>query len=506
MGIIQKVNDNNWYQNFDTDAGKFVGEPIRPYSAEIEIVNTEKNNFIEEESIIAKGVTSIDQVSHQLILSEDGRTIDLDEKHFEIVDENGRIEFDADGEKIISIAKDQLTYGNFIKTYRESSSKAMLLLLALQSNATPLKRGGLDIAYMADILLDHMLVKFSEEATVVWEAIAAVQSSKPEDNYFRITADDLKAYTNYKSDEALYHAFKKGAEELKRINLEFDVPDPERDGHNIMVHWNEGAEWVGNNRKTGEKAHFDVYTNDFFRVLMSSSGILHGAHWNRKISRNLKNYARSLYMFCARNKGFTKYKGAIPGIRELTVAEVRYEFKFGDNIETKAITRHLSSAQEKINSLPDSEFTVNIKRIPEKGRIEGYRFEIKENRFIEAEAVEVIEETKTIDAELHNNIKMLFNMNGISFNDDEVERITACAVRNKKNASDLMEVVLAFSKRLNDTSRDKIEDNVSYICRMIMDGATVTPTKKEKQKNNGFNNFKQREYDYDAIEKKLFGH
>ena len=196
MGIIQKVNSDGYYQNFDTEKNIFIGNPIRPYFDIEEVESLKKKNNEEETSLIAKGVSTVNQVEHQTIITEDGRTIDLDQKHFKIIDENGRIEFDADGEVLISIAKDQLTYGNFIKTYRESSKQAMLLLLALQSNAAPLKRGGIDIAYMTDILVDHMIVQFSEEANTIWEALSAMQSSRPEDSAFRITPDDLRPYTN----------------------------------------------------------------------------------------------------------------------------------------------------------------------------------------------------------------------------------------------------------------------------------------------------------------------
>lgn len=382
-----------------------------------------------ENSIIVQNVSSVDQIAHQTIITEDGRTIDLDKKYFDIIDEDGHIVFDADGEVLVSIAKEQLTYRNFIKTYRESSKEAMLLLLALQSNAAPLKRGGIDIAYMTDILMDHMIVRFSEEANTVWEALSALQSSRPEDSDFTITADDLKPYTNYKSNEALYNAFKKGCEELKKTNLEFDIPDPDRDGHNIMIHWNDGAEWVGNNKQTGEKAHFDVYTNDFYRVLMSSSGILHGTHWNRKITRYLKGYARSLYLFCARNKGYTKYKGAIAGRKEMSLEETKYELKLDSNTEARGVWRRLKEAQEKINTLPGSEFSVSITRLPEKGKIEGFRFSISENKVIDANAKD-IEEKKIDNTGIKTKPKKTNNFNNFPQNTYDFDALEKLLVEN----------------------------------------------------------------------------
>ncbi len=507
MGIIQKVNQDGWYQEYDTEKDAFIGNPLRPYKdTDIEIVKQEPMDTESENSQIAKEVTFVDQIQHQLVLSEDGRTIDLEKKHFNIIDENGRIEFDADGEIIVSVAKDQLTYENFITTYQESSKQAMLLLLALQSNAAPLKRGGFDIAYMTDILVDHMVIQFSEEANAVWEALSAIQSSRPEDKKIRLTTDDLKPYTAYKSDEALYHAFKKGCEELKKTNLEFDIPDPDHDGHNIMIHWNNGAEWIGNNRKTGEKAHFDVYTNDFYRVLMSSSGIIHGAHWNRRISRGLKGYARALYMFCARNKSYTKYKGAIPGVKELTIEEIKYEFKMPVTIEIKEISRHLKNAQKKINDLPESEFSVNVKRIPEKGRIEGFRFEIKENRFIETVATEIEEiPEKSVISEnpLVGQVGTALSLSGIVFTEKEIESIANCLMRNNKDVITLMAALPVFKSRIENTLLDSIEDKVAYLCTLLQNDAAQKAQKPAKKETNSFTNFPQRNYDMEELEKKI---
>lgn len=457
-----------------------------------------------EKSQIADSVSFADQVQNQMIITEDGRAIDLEKKHFNVIDENGRVSLDADGEIIASIAKEGLTYRNFITTYRESSKKAMLLLLALQSNSAPLKRGGIDIAYMTDLLLDHMIVEFSEEATTIWDALSAMQSSRPEDNAFTLTADDLRPYTNYKSDEALYNAFKKGCNELKRTNLEFDVPDPERDGHNIMIHWNDGAEWYGNNKKTGEKAHFDVYTNDFYRVLMSSSGILHGAHWNRKIARSLKGYARTLYVFCARNKRYTKYKGATPGRREMTLEETRYELKIDKNTMARGIWRRLQEAQEKINNLPDSEFIVSISKIPERGKIEGFRFEIKESRYIDSTAQEV--ETipsngNSLLAEdsLFDEIKALATISKLGFSDKQISEITKAAKEHGKDGQYMMKILADYKTAVdNRTTSGRVSNPVKYIEKMIMNDSQSSNKGK-----NTFNNFPQNDIDFTELESRL---
>ncbi len=521
MGIVQKVNPQGYYQEFNTDTGEFVGDFLRPYKLnedEIEVIENSNQHVPDRlDSKIAQEVSFADQVPHQTIVTEDGRFIVLEEKHFKIIDEDGRIEFDEDGHTLMSIAKEQLTGETFIRTYKKSSKQAMLLLLALQSNATPLKRGGIDIAYMTDILIDHMIVKFSEPGQMLWEALGAMQSSKPEDDKIVVYIDDVEPYSDYASYEALSHAFSDGYEELKRTPLEFDIPDPDRDGHNLAIPWNDGMEWFGKNNKTGERAHFVVYTNDFYRVLQSSSGILHGAHWNRRISRGLKGYARNLYIFCARNKNYTKYKGAIPGVKELTVAETRYELKIASVTAPAEINRKLTKAADRINKLPDSEFTVSVQKVPESGKIQGFIFMIKENRFldvdnyidVDAKEIDTPAVIEQIDESLIIQIKTLFQISGINFMDDEIKRIANAATRYKKDSNYLMQIIPAFNERLNDANLDPIEDKVGYFCRMIEHGIGLAAGPKQDKKNkdtNKFNNFSQRNYDMDELARKLIGH
>lgn len=458
--------------------------------------DTFSKNIHEEKSTIAQSITSSDQVPHQTVITEDGRSIDLDQKHF-TVGAQGKNVFDEDGKTIAELAKKKFTYVDFIKKADESAQEALVMLLALQSNAAPLKKGGVDIAYMADIFFEHMILNFSEEATAVWEALAALQSSRPEDEVLSITPEDIRPYTNYKSNDALYHAFKKGCLEVDNFNLCWNIIDPDVDGHLGSIIWKKGSEWVGRNVKTGDSAHYNLLPSDFYRALMASSGILHGAHWNRRIARTLKGYARDLYLFCARNKEFTKYNGARKGQKELTVEETKYELQISANTAAREIWRRLQEAEKKVNELAETEFNVSISRVPAKGKIEGFIFNIKETRTVDSTAKEVVEPMAIEDKELFNEIKMLFSISKIEMSENQLIEIANSAKANNKNGQEMMQIISNFQKRIGDGSKERIHSYVDYIKQMIANDTSTTVSK------NSFNNINQNIVDFDELEAQL---
>ena len=99
-------------------------------------------------------------------------------------------------------------------------------------------------------------------------------------------------------------------------------------------------------------------------------------------------------------------------------------------------------------------------------------------------------------------------MSGVAFKDNEIERISNCLERNKKDVMALMTVLPLFKSRVENKNLDPIEDYTAYICSLIQGDTNPKPTNQsgKKKSNNSFNNFSQRDYDMDELEKKLIGH
>ena len=70
----------------------------------------------------------------------------------------------------------------------------------------------------------------------------------------------------------------------------------------------------------------------------------------------------------------------------------------------------------------------------------------------------------------------------------------------------MMQVITVFKQRIENKSLEPVDDKIGYICRMIEKGATAKISSNDKKTKNNFNNFSQREYDMDELEKKLIGH
>ena len=136
--------------------------------------------------------------------------------------------------------------------------------------------------------------------------------------------------------------------------------------------------------------------------------------------------------------------------------------------------------------------------------VEGNGFEnLNEALTLKNIAIEQIDENLIIQ------IKTLFQISGIDFMDDEIKRIANAATRYKKDSNYLMQIIPAFNERLNNTNLDPIEDKVGYFCRMIEHGIGSSAGPKQNKKNkdtNKFNNFSQRNYDMDELERKLIGY
>ena len=68
----------------------------------------------------------------------------------------------------------------------------------------------------------------------------------------------------------------------------------------------------------------------------------------------------------------------------------------------------------------------------------------------------------------------------------------------------MMQLILAFRKRLDNKRYEPVEDQVGYLCKMIELGThtDVTESKRETSRNS-FGRFKQNEYDFDELESKL---
>ncbi len=461
------------------------------------LYDVKSQQFIDEEPL----ASSMGQIEHQTSLSVTGKIIDQDENiPVEIDSETGMAVIGEDEAKIKAFIKEAISIDNFIETFNDNSHETLLKLLALQDNKHPLKKGGVGIAYRTDALIMHCKMELSAEENVVFDAILGTMSSFPENKSYRIAPTDFVKFSKYDNVQTLYRTFRSGTKKLKDRNLVFDELGP--DGKDdIEVPWFNVLRY--HNATKDENAFIEFAPSDFFKDLALCSQIVHGAYGALEVTTQLRGkYTIALYWFLENKKNYKTYPSAVPGIFEMSMEELKHQFSIPQSYgKTDMERRVLEPAKVSINNVGECDFTFDYESLKANGSVAGYRFIIKNKNYIDVKP----EDVKVIDVDpFEEQIKMLIGMTGLTFDDNEISSIYKCAKRNNRDAAFMMQVISAFKSRLDNSELESIDDNVAYLCAMVENGtsAKINANKTEK-KTNQFNNFSQREMNFDELEQKM---
>lgn len=453
--------------------------------------------------------SKLGQTEHQLSHTNMGNIVDRDEVKADVVDETGLAIQSEDEEKIKQYIKNAISIDSLVETFNDNSHETLLKLLALQDNKNPLKKGGIGIAYRTDALIMHCKMEFSAEENVVFDAILGTLSTFPDNKTYRIEPSAFTKFAKYKSENTLYDTFKSGSEKLLKRHLIFENLGPEGND-DIVVPWFDILRYHKKDKNNGA-AYIEFKPSDFFKVLALSSGLVHGAFGSLEVTTQLQGkYTIALYWFLESKKRYREYPTATPGYFEISIEEFRHQFSIPKSYVYSMIeSRVLQPAYNSINSIEQCDFTFEYETVKEGKKVLGYKFNVQEKRYIEGTATEIVEiEEKPNDNAFSERVSTILLVSGINFDSDEIDRISNCLERNNKDVMDLMAVLPLFKSRVENKNLEPIEDKTAYICSLIQGDTTPKPTKQagKGKSNNNFNNFSQRDYDMDELEKKLIGH
>ena len=447
--------------------------------------------------------SQLGQMEHQLSTTNKGRIIDRDQRLVEEVDEKGEIIVNEDEAKIKEFIKEAISVDSLVDTFNENSHETLLRLLALQDNKHPLKKGGVGIAYRTDALIMHCKMEFTSEENVVFDAILGTISSFPELKSYKIEPNAFLKFSKYQSEKTIYDVFRKGTNKLINRHLVFEGLGPDGDD-DLVVPWFNVLRY--HKKKKESMAYIEFQPSDFFKDLALCSGLIHGAFGSLEVTTQLSGkYTIALYWYLENMKNYREYPGATPGVFDLTIEELKHQFSIPESyIKGEIERRVLNPAHESINSVTECDFTFDFEAKYVDKKHVGYTFKVTNKKYIDTTATEILElEENEVDS-LQQQIGQTANLLGLSFNNDELKRITNCARRENKDIAYLMQVLVTFNTRVANQELDAIEDRVGYICAMIAQGVNPKPQKaQEKKYNNKFNNFSQRDYDMDELEKAL---
>ncbi len=476
---IQRLDENGNYREIDPKTGRFLDDEY-PLTS------------------------NMGQVEHQYVTTNKFNFTDPDYVKAEVVEETGVAVVNDDETKIKEFIKSAISVDSLVATFNENSHETLLKLLALQDNKHPLKKGGIGVAYRTDALIMHCKMEFTADENIVFDAILGTMSSLPEDTVYRIEPSNFLKYSKFENENYLYDVFRRGADKLKERHLRFDELGPDGDD-DIIVPWFDILRYHKKSKKN-EVAYIEFRPSDFFKDLALCSQLVHGAYGSLEVTTQLRGkYTIALYWFLENKKRYKEYPSATPGQFEISVDEFKHQFSIPQGYCKADIERRvLSPAYESINSVPECDFAFEYEDLYVSKRHVGYRFKINSKKYIEAKAVEVIEEADVDPFE--EQIKTFLSLTGVDFKNNQINQIYKQAKEYNRDASFIMQAAGVLKTRIDNKIMGNIDNPFAYMMTLIKTGTLADPAKIEREysdSRNGFNNFDQRNYDMDELEMQL---
>ena len=231
---------------------------------------------------------------------------------------------------------------------------------------------------------------------------------------------------------------------------------------------------------------------------------MHGAHYPVGISAQISSkYARQLFYYLADMKNYKEYPTATPGIFTLSLEEFQYIMQYPDSYRPTDVRRFvLDISVEEINRIDGIDFVFQYEFVKtgkpgSKKKITHIKFII--SKVIDGKNSEPIEiEAKPITEE---DMAPLQVLKGIGLSEQECQDVL---IKYKKNQRDLIFLTQAITSvvTMND-----IKSKCAVLCHIMDNGLNPNMTMEKNQKRNmqtkknNFQNYEQRDYDYDLLEK-----
>ena len=444
---------------------------------------------------------TLGQFEHQTVHTVSGGVVDLDEIQSDVVDSNGLAVISEDEAQLKEYIKKAISIDSLVETFNDNAHMTLLKLLALQDNKHPLKKGGVGIAYRTDALIMHCKMEFTADENIVFDAILGTMSSFPENKVYKIEPSSFLGHSRYADDKYLYSVFRKGTKKLKERHLVFEDLGPDGEDEIVVPWFNILRYHNGKGNSKDSSAYIEFVPSDFFKDLALCSQLVHGAYGALEVTTQLQGkYTIALYWFLENKKNYKEFPNATPGVFRISIEDMKHQFSIPESYNVGDIKRRvLEPAKNSINAVEECDFTFDYELQKVNGVSAGYLFTVKAKQYITTNESKLIEEKA--NEELFQQLKLFLKASYIEFDDEEIKRVCKQVERLNRDAMFMMQIILQFKKRLDDTTKEPIEDKVGYLCKMIEQGSKSS--QRQRAVNNPFNNFQQNELDLDSLEDML---
>lgn len=401
----------------------------------------------------------------------------------------------------------------FVENFDDNVNKAYNYVRSLQKNKLPLKRGGEDVVYRAEALIIANKQTYNIHEDKLFDLLLTTVGSDPDAEVYQLTIADMRKNLPDYDTNYLYEIFEKGQEGLKNKPLLFKTNNKNNDVLSVAVPWFDVFVYLKRGRDSVDTNTLTFKPNIFFRLLASSSGITHGAHYRLSVSsRFSQRYVKNLFVLLEDKKRYIAFPGAQMGQFQMTIEEMKEILNIPASYKANDIKRRVIEVLKNEMSMIDNidiyfdyapVYFTGVKRAG-KSKIVGFKFTVmrivNQAQRIDAKNDNLNEQIEDKKEENNANVPASFieMFIGIGLNKDDAKRVAKKAKENNRDVVFLAQAISAISNKPN------IKSKTAALCDM-MDNGIWTEDKKntEKKKTNGFNNFSQRTYDMEELEKKL---
>ena len=403
----------------------------------------------------------------------------------------------------------------FIGDFDDQVDKAYEYIISLQSNENPLKKGDLDITFKPETLILANKQTYTAQEDCLFDLLLALVATKPDEKVYQITASEAINFFPYYSPKYVYEILEKGHKGLIGKPIKLKIKNENNPHYYFNV---SGVDKLLYQKKGIDNVDVNTLTfvpTKFFRLLAISSGIMHGAHYRISVSSGITSgYVKSLFVLLESKKLYRAYPGASVGEFIVYIDELKDYLNIPESYKTNDLRRCIiDKLKNEITKIPycDIDFTYEPVYETIKGtrrtKCVGFRFKVTqiiESKILTAskDAIEDKQELKEDNPE-NNNEDVLKSaivgiLKGAGFDDDDIKKII------KKNNEYKRDIVFITQAIMRIEKGSNIKSRVAAMLNMLENG--IWEKEKDIPKKNAanqFNNFNQRTYDFDELEKKL---
>lgn len=441
------------------------------------------------------------------ILNEDGTPVNLDEYEQLGFPDEEFLEPDSVEKDILDLIRPgKFDIRNFHEEFSDRSAEVLEKLLMLQSNDNPLKKGGSGIAFRCDAIILANRQEFNNIENTVFDLISGVISSNPDDMSYKIYAKDAKQYVDFKDEGYIYRILKEGTDSMSNKPFLFDLELPNGAKRRVKVPWYSVLTYYDQNVKDeDENAYISFTPTPFFKVLMLSSTISHGAHYSVSVSSKIRpKYVKTLYYFLTSRVNYREYPMATPGVFKISFADLRDIVKYPKTYKNAEFKRSvLDNAVHIINGIAENSFYFDYELINEKNKrgrssLSAVRIILsKKSEIEEQRAQPQIEQKEEKKEQQEQDVLVESILKGQGLTGKDIQNVIR---KYNENHRDIVFLTQAITKT---ASVKKVRSVAAYLCAIMENGLDYQPQQMQKEAGSRYSSISSREYDYEELERQL---